>query len=81
MTLGVENRGEITQNRSKGRSGSENSEFFSKNAEVQKTQCFASPNGSPHDPDSIKTDVWATRNGVWGSLGGPWRPVELGLAF
>ena len=81
MTLGLENRGKITQNRSKGRSGSENGEFFCKNAEVQQTQCFASPNGSPHDPDSTKTGVWGTRNGVWGSLGDPWRPVELGLAF
>ena len=54
MTLGVENRGKITQNRSKGRSGSENGESFCKNAEVQKTLCFASPNGSPHDPESTK---------------------------
>ena len=50
MPLGVENRGKITQNRSKGRSGSEKGKFFCKNAEVQQTRCFASPNGSPQEP-------------------------------
>ena len=54
MPLGIENGGKITQNRSKGRSGSEKGEFFCKNAEVQQTLCFASPNGSPHDPESTK---------------------------
>ena len=54
MTLGVENGGKITRNRSERGSGSENGDFFGKDAEVQQTLCFASPNGSPHDPESTK---------------------------
>ena len=62
MTLGVEKGGKITQNHSKGRSGSENGDFFAKNAEVQQTLCFASPNGSPHDPES--TDFSKNKQGL-----------------
>ena len=53
-TLGVQSGGFFLRNRSKGRSGSENGDFFCKNAEVQQTLCFASPNGSPHNPASTK---------------------------
>ena len=54
MTLGVENGGKITRNRCERGSGSENGDFLGRNAEVQQTLCFASPNGSPHDPESTK---------------------------
>ena len=44
----------FTQNRSQGRSGSENCDFFCKNAEVQQTPCFTSPNRCPQVPESNK---------------------------
>ena len=53
MTLGVENGGKITRNRSERGSGSENGDFFAKKAEVQQTPCFTSPNGSPQDPKFV----------------------------
>ena len=54
MTLGVENGGKIARNRSERGSGSENGDFFCKNAEVQQSMCFTSPNCSPHNPESTK---------------------------
>ena len=50
----VKNGGFFGKIRSKGRSGSEKCDFFSKNAEVEQTPRGASPNGSPDDPESTK---------------------------